>query len=408
MHPRHSPAPLSLPRRRWIGGMAGAAGAGLAASLGGVNAWAAAGGSTRRDGLFILIFLRGGVDGLFCFAPVADPALASLRPNLSRSVLADGIRLGGTGFAAHPSCKPLADLFAAGDLAFCPAAGTTDSSRSHFQAQDLFEVGSGATRGDSGFLARLADAVGGERSGYGAISFTREIPLALRGAAAPPEVAPLTGSGLRLPEGRALEAIRRAHAGTKSGEAIDQAIATQNDIATAMDVDGAARGAAVAAGFARVAGTLGNILRANRRFALAFIDLGGFDTHANQEAVLSRAIAPFAEGLVVLKEALGPADWARTRVAVMTEFGRTVRENGTQGTDHGHGSLFLLAGGGVGGRMLGNFGGLSGTALNDGRDLRVAADWRALLAETVGATLGVSERTLDAVFPGRPRTRIGV
>lgn len=393
------------PRRRAL--LRGLGAAGLACA--GVRVHAIEAPAAGAEGRFVMIFLRGGLDGLFAFAPVADPALESLRPNLSRSGRVDGIALGNSGFAAHPSCRGFADLYAARELLFCPGAGTSDASRSHFQAQDLFEIGSGASQGPSGFMARLGQALGAGRGTRGAISFTRELPLAFAGADNPPDVAPLTGAGLRLPPSRMLDAIRRAHAGLKSGEALDQALATQAEIDMAMDRDGAARGAAAAAGFAQVAPHLGRILRANRRLGLAFADIGGFDTHANQEGVLTRVLSGVTEGVIALKEALGADEWARTRVALMSEFGRTARENGTQGTDHGRGGLFVLAGGGLGGgRMAGDFAGLSATGLNEGRDLRVTADWRDLLGEVAGSTFGLSRGALDRVFPGRPGRRTGL
>jgi uncharacterized protein (DUF1501 family) len=263
-----------------------------------------------------------------------------------------GISLAGTGFSVHPSCKDLADLFASRELLFCPSAGTTDASRSHFQAQDLFEIGSGAAKGESGFMARLATMLGAERPSNGAISFTREIPLAFQGADNPPDVAPLSGSGLKLPAGKVLDAIRKAHAGLKTGEAIDQAISTQGEIDAAIDREGAARGALSANGFPKIAAHLGRILKANSRLAVSFVDLGGFDTHAGEEATLSRALQNLSGGLSALKESLGTDEWGRTRVVVMSEFGRTVRENGTKGTDHGHGGLFLLASGSIGGGRM--------------------------------------------------------
>ncbi len=376
------------------------------------NAWAATAPAAGNDGRMIVIFLRGAMDGLFALAPVDDRNLAALRPNLSRKAIEQGVRLNGTGFAAHPSMKDVADLFNGGQLSFCPTAGTTDASRSHFQAQDLFELGSGAIRGDTGFMARLSAALGAVAPLSTSISFTREVPLAFQGATVPPQVAPLSGGGLKLPEGRVLDAIRRAHAGLKSGEAIDQAIATQADIDAAMDREGAARNASPAAGFVRIAANMGRMLRANRRLALAFIDLGGFDTHAGQENTLTRMLESVSGGLLALREALGPEEWARTRVTLMTEFGRTVRENGTQGTDHGHGSLFLLAGGnlgsggGGGGRMIGNFDGLAAAVLNENRDLPVLADWRDLLSAVAASTFGMSERALSGVFPGRPGRKI--
>lgn len=396
-------------RRRLLRSLGSAAALSAAPGVMVRNAWATS-SPAANDGRMVVLFLRGALDGLWAVAPVDDGQLAVVRPSLSRRVLAEGTRLAGTGFAAHPALKPMAGLFDSRELAFCPAAGTVDSSRSHFQAQDLFEIGTGAIRGESGFMARLATALNAESPDRAAVSFTREVPLAFQGAAVPPQVAPLSGGGLKLSEGRVLDAIRRAHAGQKSGEALEQAIATQADIDSAMDREGAARNASPANGFARVAGHMGRILRANRRLALAFVDLGGFDTHANQEGTLTRMMESVSGGLLALRDALGTAEWSRTRVVLMTEFGRTVRENGTQGTDHGHGSLFLLAGGNLaaGGRMIGSFDGLAAAALNDNRDLPVRADWRDLLAAVAASTFGLSPRALDAAFPGRPGQRYTV
>lgn len=360
------------------------------------------------DGRLVVLLLRGGMDGLFGLAPVADPNLVQWRPTLAKTVLSDGLRLGSTGFAAHPACKPLADLFAAGELSFAPCAGTTDGSRSHFQAQDLFELGNGEPHGKTGFMARAAQVLG---AGAGAISFTSDVPLCFQGSQVP-QVAPLSGSGLKLPEGRVLAAIRQAHRGLETGRALEQALATEADIEAAMaqGMDAtAARDAPPAKGFGATASQMGRILRGNPRLGLVFLDLGGWDTHAGEEAALSRNLQALSEGLMALKEALGDAEWRRTRVAVMSEFGRTVRENGTGGTDHGHGGLFLLAGGAIrGGRMLGGFDGLAPSALNENRDLPVRADWRALLAACMADTYGLGRQALDAVFPGRPGQRFDV
>lgn len=368
-------------------------------------------GASAAPGRLVVMFLRGGLDGLFALSPIADPHLAARRPSLAQTVLAQGIRLGDTGFAAHPSGKGFADLFAGRELSFAPCAGTTDASRSHFQAQDLFELGSGASHGSSGFMARAAQVLG---AGRGAISFTREVPLAFHGSDIALEVAPLAGSGLKLPEARVLDAIRTAHRDSPTGKALEQAIATEAEIeasmaaATGMEPQ-AARGAPGAAGFAPIAAGMGRMLRGNPRLALAFVDLGGLDTHANEEATLARALNEIGQGLLAFKESLGEAEWRRTRLIMMSEFGRTVRENGTRGTDHGHGGLFLLAGGsGRGGRMLGGFEGLADRALNDNRDLPVLADWRALIAACMRDTYGLSETALDRIFPGRSRQRFEV
>lgn len=384
----------------------------LGASLIALPALNAFGFETNNTGAqrLIVMFLRGGMDGMFAFAPVSDPRLSILRPTLSANVVSKGIRLGDTGFSAHPSCQALADLFALKELSFSPCAGTTDTSRSHFQAQDLFELGSGVASGESGFLARAADALGADR---GAISFTREIPLCFRGEDIPIEVAPLTGSGLKIPKGKLLDAILLAHKGKNTGEAIEQAIATESEVESAMSMAGmeptASRGAAGVNGFVKTANNMGRILLGNPRLQLAFLDMGGLDTHAGEEASLSKTLQSLGDGLLVLKQSLGNQEWARTRVVIMSEFGRTAKENGTGGTDHGHGGLFMIVGGAMnGGRMLGEFGGLSDKSLNEKRDLPVTADWRSLLGSTMQSTFGFNESALNQIFPGRPHQHFEV
>lgn len=366
------------------------------------NAWAW-GGQGDSAGRLVVIFLRGGLDGLFAFSPVADSRFATLRPSLSRRVLKEGVALGRSGFAAHPVCAPLAELFDSGELAFAPCAGSIDISRSHFLAQDIFELGTGATRGASGFLSRAASELGSTQD---TISFTSEVPLVFRGAVIP-EVAQFGTSRYKLPSGRFLEAMRQAHAGEPTGEALEQAISTEAAIVAALAEGGmergADRGAAAAPAFARMARNMARVLRANPRFSLAFVDLGGVDTHANQQTLLERALTGLSEGIVAMRAELGDSEWRKTRVLVCSEFGRTVRENGTGGTDHGHGGLMLLAGGAVpGGRMLGSFHGLDDAQLNEKRDLPVSLDWRDVLASTMKDCFAMDDAALNRIFPGRP------
>lgn len=372
------------------------------------RAWALGNGD-EGNGRLLVIFLRGGLDGLFAFSPVADPQLAVLRPTLARTVLSRGIPLGASGFSAHPACAPLAELFLEGELAFAPCAGTIDVSRSHFQAQDIFELGTGRTRGASGFMSRAASELGGAQD---AISFTSAVPLAFQGEVMP-EVAPLGTSSFNLPSGRFLEAIRQAHAGERTGMALEQAISTEAAIASARAEGGmepaSGRGAAAVSGFVKVARDMGRVLRRNPRFSLAFIDVGGVDTHADQESVLDQALSSLSEGIVTLRRELGTDEWQRTRVLVCSEFGRTVRENGTRGTDHGHGGLLLLAGGAVsGGRMLGDFNGLDDAHIQQERDLPVHLDWRDVLAGTMKDCFAFSEAALDRIVPDRPRQHLRI
>jgi uncharacterized protein (DUF1501 family) len=387
----HRP-PFPSRRRLLQAGMAIAASAALPAAF-------AIERKTTGDGRLVVVFLRGGLDGLFVFSPVADPRLAALRPGLSREVLASGIALDRSGFAAHPAGRPLAELYASKELAFAPCFGTTDRNRSHFQAQDLFELGNGRTQGRQGFLARAGEAAGGR---VRSIGFGASQPLALQGGDA--ELMPLTGSGLQMRHDRSLDAIRAMHGTQASGKAIDQALASQAELdrVTGMDPK-AARGAAGVNGFPKSAATMARILKEQPRLGLAFIDLGGFDTHAEEEPALSRTLPLLAEGLLALRDGLGPTEWQRTQVLVCTEFGRTVRENGTRGTDHGHGGLALLLGGAIaGGRLIGDFPGLADAQLNEGRDLPVTVDWRSLLGRALKETQGFDTATLHKVLPGIP------
>lgn len=364
----------------------------------------------QTDGRFILLFLRGGFDGLFALAPSSDPQWQTLRPTLSQPVLEQGIRAGNTGFTFHPACADLATLFQNHELSFHPSAGTTDTSRSHFQAQDLFEIGNGASSGDRGFLARMATVLDNKYGNTrGAISFTREIPLIFRGGEQSPQIAPLSGSGLKLPDNATLKAIRAMHADSATGSAIDLALSTQAEIDAAVDMEGAARNAIAANGFPAIAAHMGRVLRANPKLSLAFIDLGGVDTHANEAGILERMLTGISQGIAALKNALGDTEWKRTRLVITSEFGRTAQENGTRGTDHGHGNAFFIAGGNInGGKMLGDFAGLNSNALHEQRDLPVLADWRALISAVVTQTYGLTAGELDFVFPGRPKQTLSI
>ena len=388
-----------MDRRIFLKGILGTSGAALGLQLHAAFALDTPPGT--ENGRLVLMFLRGGLDGLFAIAPIDDPRLMDLRPTLASNIPSNGIRLGETGFAAHPSCERLAGLFASNELAFAPCAGTTDRSRSHFQAQDLFELGNGNIHGVSGFMARASEQLAARR---GAISFTQEIPLAFQGAETPPEIAPLTGSGLKIPAGHLREAMLQANRNTAMGSALEQAISTETEIESTQGMEPqASRGASGPSGFPKVAGQMGHILRDNPRHGLVFMELGGVDTHAGEEGILSRGLQSLSEGLIALKEALGPQEWKRTRIVVMSEFGRTVKENGTHGTDHGHGGLAILMGGDIsGGRLIGGFDGLAETALNEKRDLPVLVDWRTLLGESMRVSFGFSENALNAIFPGRP------
>lgn len=351
------------------------------------------------NGRMILVFLRGGLDGLQAIAPVSDPRLNELRPTLASPFASGGLALGNSGFAAHPSCAALAELYAKRELAFAPCFGTVDRSRSHFQAQDRFELGDGGTQGSRGLLARAAEAAGEH---VRTVGFVASEPLILRGGRG--ELIPLTGKGLQVRHDRALEAIRKMHQQQASGAVIEQALETQTELDNIAGMDAkAARGAGAASGFPKTAATMAQMLKNDTRISMAFIDIGGFDTHANENAALTRSLTALGDGVLALRDGLGPNEWRRTQILICSEFGRTVRENGTRGSDHGHGGLALLAGGAInGGRQIGDFPGLSDTALNEKRDLPVIVDWRTLLGQVLSETQGFNRASLQRILPGMP------
>lgn len=351
----------------------------------------------------VVVILRGGMDGLGAVPPVGDPAYASARRDIALQK-ANVLPLDAT-FALHPRLTALHQLYAARELLVVHAAATPYRERSHFDAQNMLE--SGGTRPyarDSGWLnaalgALPADAAAGRRE-LG-LALAQQAPLVLRGPAA---VA--TWSPSPLPDadadtvGRLMDLYRRRDPAL--AQALDSAIAAN---AIAMDAGGGMgmggrQGARAVAPLAKAAA---GFLKRPDGPAAAVLEVGGWDTHANQGAeagLLANGLAALDAGLAALKAELGPT-WRDTLVVVMTEFGRTVAPNGNRGTDHGQASaLFITGGAAAGGRVLADWPGLAPAQLYEGRDLRPTIDVRAVLKGVLADHMGVARRTLDAaVFP---------
>ena len=176
------------------------------------------------------------------------------------------------------------------------------------------------------------------------------------------------------------------------------------------EMQAADNGAPLPNGFPDDAARLAQLMRSDAKIQLAFVALGGWDTHASQGGAtgqLANRLAPLAQGLAVLAQRLGPL-FDDTTVVVMSEFGRTARENGNGGTDHGHGNAMWVLGGGVGGgKVLGEWGGVGDAALNEGRDLPVTTDFRAVLAQVAEKHLRLGDRQLARLFPALPHKPLG-
>jgi uncharacterized protein (DUF1501 family) len=303
----------------------------------------------------------------------------------------------------------LLPLWQQGQLAFLPFAGNDDTSRSHFETQDNFELGQGvggARDLRSGFLNRLASTLGmgGPNSaGREALAFTDQVPLVFQGAQA------VANHGLRRLGKSAVDARQGAviagmYRGTPLQSAVTEGFETRDEVMNDMaaEMQQASRNAIGSRGFEAEARRIGRLMR--ERVALGFVDVGGWDTHANQggaTGALASKLSELGRGLAGLAAEMGPDMWRRTVVVVASEFGRTFRENGTRGTDHGHGTTYWVMGGGLrGGRVAGEQQALRADTLFQGRDTPVLNEYRALLGGLWARQYGLSASQLGAVFHG--------
>ena len=337
----------------------------------------AAAGTTRGRKVLVAIFQRGAVDGLNVVVPYGESAYYSARPNIAidRKDVRD---LDGF-FGAHPSLDALMPLWRDKSLAFVQAVGSPDSTRSHFDAQDFMECGTpGIKSTRDGFLAR---ALGGSKKPLRGVAFAPSMPRILAGA----------------PDAVAMTDIE------KFGIRGDSAAAAAFESMYALDAVDILRAASLPRPNAEYPrGPLGDSLRqiaqlikSDVGLEVAFTDVGGWDTHAAETNALTNNLKSFSEAIAAFAKDLG-SRMSDVVVVTMSEFGRTVRENGNRGTDHGHATVMMLLGGGVkGGRVYGDWPGLRN--LYEGRDLAVTTDFRDVFAEVVSKQLGVP--SMKKVFP---------
>lgn len=374
-----------------------------------------------RPSRLVVVFLRGAIDGLSVVLPYSDPDYYRSRESIAIPPPGrdgGGLDLDGR-FALHPALAPLWPRWQAGQLAFVHATGSPDPTRSHFDAQDYMESGTPGRKSTAdGWLNRLLSTLPG---GGNALNVGAVMPRALSG---PQPVAVLASgpSATRpspLDRPRVAAAFDELYAGDgKMDQAYRESRHSRREMMAALsgdDLDAemqrASNGAAPASVFAEDAGRLARLMRSDARVRLAFLGVGGWDTHANQGASrgqLANHLQPLGSGLATLAQGLGPA-LDDTVVVVMSEFGRTVRENGNGGTDHGHGNAMWLLGGPVaGGKVHGRWPGLETSALHEGRDLAVTTDFRDVLATLAERHLRLKDGELATLFPGFKPQRLPV
>ncbi|KUF10204.1 DUF1501 domain-containing protein [Pseudoponticoccus marisrubri] len=360
------------------------------------------------EGRLVVILLRGGMDGLATVMPHGDPGFAALRPAPDFETDLD---LGG-GYALAGALGGLAPLWQAGQLGVVHAVSTPyRDKRSHFDGQDLLEAGGGDPRRGlprDGWLNRLVQSLPGATA-QTAYAVGHD-PLAILGGAAevqrwaPESDLALSPQAIRL-AGRVMQddpAMAAAlQAALRLADGDGDAVAVPGGEAAMMDAMMQDMTAARGGGHhARLAGFAADRLREEAR--IASFSLNGWDTHANQARGLNRALGVLAETITALRDGLGGPVWRHTAVVAVTEFGRTVRLNGSGGTDHGTGGAMLLAGGAIrGGRVVTDWPGLAEADLYDRRDLRPTRDLRAHLGWLIRGLYGIDRATIErVVFPG--------
>lgn len=389
-----------LTRRRLLAG-AGLAGAGLALPGWSRVAFAAA----PTDKRFVVVILRGALDGLSAVPPVGDPAYAGLRGDLAIPA-GEALPLDAM-FGLHPAMPGFKAAFDSGQLAAFHAVAIPVRERSHFEAQAILETGLGQGGGRDGWLNRALAALG-ERDAGRTVAFSPSLPLILRGDAPATSFTPSA-----LPSGSEDFMARMAalYAGDAAlGPALAKGLEVQAMAADASHA-GAERGGDMAQGpaqrqnnLAPIAAQAGAMMARPDGPRIAVLEAYGWDTHVGQGAAdgqLARRLANLDAAMSALAEALGPA-WGQTVVALVTEFGRTARPNGNRGTDHGTGAAAFLLGGAVkGGRVLADWPGLKDAQLFENRDLAPTTDLRSVLKTALSGHLGIDPARLERdVFPG--------
>ena len=362
------------------------------------------------DARLLLVFLRGGYDCASLLVPTSSSFYYESRPNIA--IARPGEEGGAleltSDWGLHPVLAPsLLPLYQRRELAFVPFAGTDDLSRSHFDTQDSIELGqplSGRRDYGSGFLNRLAAELGAKRDKASPMAFTSTLPLVLRGAVDVPNTALAAAAGKAGVDERQAGLIDMMYRSTALAGPVAEGFATQAEVVRSMqgELDAASRNALSTKGFEGTARRMARLMQT--RYHLGFVDVGGWDTHVGQgnaTGALANRFEELGRGLAGFADEMGATAWKNTVVVVVSEFGRTFRENGNRGTDHGHGTVFWVLGGGVaGGRIAGEQQALSATTLFQNRDHPVLNDYRAVLGGLFGRLYGLNATALARVFPG--------
>jgi uncharacterized protein (DUF1501 family) len=354
----------------------------------------------------VVVFMRGAVDGLNAVIPFKDPAYYRLRPSIAIAEPASGeeraIDLDGF-YGLHPALAPLKSIYDKGHLAIVHAAGSPDNTRSHFDAQDYMEIGTpGIKSTPDGWLNRCLNGEKKSESPFRGVALTAQLPRILAGSA--PALTLSSIDEFRLRHEAMAVTLQKLYTSTSDalfrfgGQSLFAAMAELRQLESKIPVSveryPAGRFGASLAQIAR-------LIKADVGLEIAFTEIQGWDTHVNQggaKGQMANRLKDLAEGLATFYRDLGDRI---EDVVLMTlsEFGRTARENGNRGTDHGHANVMLALGGPVrGGKVYGRWPGLAPEVLYEGRDLDLTTDFRTVCAEVISRHLG--QKDLGKIFPG--------
>jgi uncharacterized protein (DUF1501 family) len=361
----------------------------------------------------LVVFLRGAYDCTSLLVPTASDFYYASRPNIAiaRPGQPNGALPLDSNWGLHPALAPsVMPLFQQKQASFIAFAGTDDLTRSHFETQDAIELGQALGRQRdyrSGFLNRLAGVLGaGPVAEVSPIAFTDQLPIALRGNAKAANMA-LAGAARAGIDARQSQVITAMYRNTSLAQPVAEGFQVRDEVMRAVqaEMDAASRNAMSAKGFELVARRMALLMR--DRFDLGFVDVGGWDTHVGQggaSGYLANRFEELGRGVAGFAQEMGDDAWRQTVVVVISEFGRTFRENGNRGTDHGHGTVYWVLGGGLsaqaGGRIVGEQQALSQATLFQNRDYPVLNEYRAVFGGLFRRMYGLSPAQLERVFDG--------
>jgi uncharacterized protein (DUF1501 family) len=405
------PCDKTLTRRQFLS----LSGLGLMGVGGALPRWAAAAAAQaaggRRRSTLVVLFQRGAADGLSIVPPFNDAVYRKARPSLAAALPGreDGaLDLDGR-FGLHPRLKDLLPLWKDGRFAVVQAAGSPDGTRSHFDAQDYMESGTpGVKTTEDGWLNRALTARGGRRGPVDAVAVAPRLPLTLRGAfpaLAAQSVDQLTQAGAL--EG-SFEAMYDQTVDALLSGAVHDISEARKALSGIPRFDQAAydRLGYPKGRLSRDLHEVARLIKADAGLRVAFVEAGGWDHHQAEQNRMARGLDELGGAIAAFYREIDSRSES-VLLVTMTEFGRTLEENGNGGTDHGHASVMMLFGGRVrGGRVHGAWPGLAPEQLFEQRDLAVTTDYRQVLSEVLARHCGVTR--LDAVFPGGQFPALGL